>query len=76
MIASVDIQRDVPGMVYGGYDIATALRNIEDIAFYRIGGTRITRLYNNVYAYAYVCTYNNYSIMSSLWDSCCIRSGG
>jgi hypothetical protein len=57
MIASVDIQRDVPGMVYGGYDIATALRNIEDIAFYRIGGTRITRLYNNMCMHMHMYTH-------------------
>ena len=35
-------------MVYGGYDIATVLGNIEDIDFYRIGRARVTRLY--VYA--------------------------
>ena len=32
-------------MVYGGYDIATVLGNIEDIAFYRIGRARVTRLH-------------------------------
>ena len=40
-------------MVYGGYDIATVLGNIEDIAFYRIGWTRVTRLH----MYACVHTY-------------------
>jgi hypothetical protein len=60
MIASVDIERGVPGMVYGGNDIATALRNIEDIALYRIGWTRVTRLYTCTYVYMY----NNH-IMSS-----------
>ena len=56
MIASVDIQRGVPGMVYGGYDIASVLGNIEDIAFYSIGWTRITRLY--VYMHVYNVMYN------------------
>ena len=46
MVASIYIDRGVPSVAYTGYDITTALRNIEDIAFYRIGGTRITRLYN------------------------------
>lgn len=43
-------------MVYGGYDIASVLGNIEDIAFYRIGWTRITRLY--VYMHVYNVMYN------------------
>ena len=44
-------------MGYGGYDIATALRNIEDIALYGIGWTRVTRLIIWMCAQYYVYNY-------------------
>jgi hypothetical protein len=50
IITAININRSVPHMVYCGYDVAIIIRNIEDIAFYWIGRTRVTRLY------VYVCT--------------------
>ena len=45
-------------MVYSVYKVAFVIRNIEDIACYRIGRTRVTRLY--------VYVYNGYGV----WEDC------
>ena len=56
IITAINGDRSVPHMVYCVYKVAIVIKNVEDIVCYRIGRTRVTRLY------MYVCMYNNYGV--------------
>ena len=45
IITAINGNRSVPHMVYSVYKVAFIIRNVEDIACYWIGRTRVTRLY-------------------------------
>ena len=49
IITAINGNRSVPHMAYCIYKVAFVIRNVEDIACYWIGRTRVTRLYVYVY---------------------------
>ena len=65
IITAINGNRSVPHMVDCVYKVAIVIRNVEDIACYQIGRTRVTRLYACMCMCAIVMVYGRTTIITN-----------